>query len=153
MTVSTCNFRMPIQKAALAIGGAFLLIGLFGFAPGVTAHHDHMTLAGHQSAATLLGLFSVSALHNLVHLVFAIGGIALARSFHGARAYLIGGGLAYLVLFLYGLVIDRDTSMNFLPVNQADNWLHLSLALAMIAFGVAFGRIRRDGDVPTASLA
>jgi hypothetical protein len=70
----------------------------------------------------------------------------LARSFQGARTYLIGGGLIYLV-------IDRATSMNFLAVNQTDNWLYLGLAFAMIAIGVAYGRISHDEDVPIASLA
>jgi hypothetical protein len=153
MTVSTSAFRLKIQKFALLFGAVFLLIGLLGFVPGITTHHDHMTFAGRYSEAELFGLFTVSALHNLVHLAFAIGGLALARTLNGARVYLIGGGLIYLVLFLYGLVIDRDTAMNFLPVNTGDNWLHLGLAVAMIALGTAYGRTRRDEDFSTVSLA
>jgi hypothetical protein len=30
------------------------------------------------------------------------------------------------------------------PVNDADNWLHLGLAVAMIALGVALRRTRED---------
>ena len=54
----------------------------------------------------------------------------------------------YLVLFIYGLVIDHDSSANFVPVNDADNWLHLGLAVAMIALGAALGRTRDDGGQP-----
>ena len=54
----------------------------------------------------------------------------------------------YLVLFIDGLVIDHDSSANFVAVNDADNWLHLGLAVAMIALGAALGRRRDDTGQP-----
>jgi hypothetical protein len=81
-------------------------------------------------------------------LAFGVAGIALARTFNGARSYLIGGGVVYLVLFVYGLVIDHHSSANFVPVNDADNWLHLGLAVAMIGLGAALGRTRDDTGRP-----
>jgi hypothetical protein len=137
-------FRSPVQKAALAMGAVFLLVGLLGFVPGVTTHFDQLSFAGHHSEAALLGIFNVSVLHNLVHLAFGVAGIALARTFNSARMYLIGGGVVYLVLFVYGLVIDHDSSANFVPVNDADNWLHLGLSVVMIGLGVALGRTHAD---------
>ena len=116
---STSGFRTPVQKAALAVGAVFLAVGLLGFVPGITAHYDRLTFAGHHSDAALLGIFNVSVLHNLVHLLFGVAGIVLARTFNSARSYLIGGGVVYLVLFIYGLVIDHDSSANFVPVNDA----------------------------------
>jgi hypothetical protein len=132
----------PVQKAAFAVGAVFLLVGLLGFVPGITSNFDQLTFAGHHSEAALLGLFNVSVLHNIVHLLFGVAGVALARTFDGARSYLVGGGVVYLLLFIYGLVIDHDSSANFVPVNEADNWLHLILAIAMIGLGVALGRTR-----------
>jgi hypothetical protein len=132
----------PVQKAAFAVGAVFLLVGILGFIPGITSNFDQLTFAGHHSDAALLGLFNVSVLHNIVHLLFGAAGLALARSFDGARSYLVGGGVIYLLLFIYGLVIDHDSSANFVPVNDADNWLHLILAVAMIGLGVALGRAR-----------
>jgi len=132
----------PVQKAALAVGAVFLLVGILGFIPGITSNFDQLTFAGHHSDAALLGLFNVSILHNIVHLLFGAAGLALARSFDGARSYLVGGGIIYLLLFIYGLMIDHDSSANFVPVNDADNWLHLILAIAMIGLGVALGRTR-----------
>jgi hypothetical protein len=82
-------------------------------------------------------VFAVSILHNIVHLLFGIAGLALARTPAGARNYLIGGGIIYLVLWIYGLVIDHDSGANFVPVNNADNWLHLVLAVGMIGLGIA----------------
>jgi len=46
----------------------------------------------------------------------------------------------YLVLWVYGLVIDQSSAVNFVPINTADNWLHLGLGVVMIALGVALGR-------------
>lgn len=36
----------------------------------------------------------------------------------------------------------------FLPVNDADNWLHLGLAVAMIALGATLGRKSDDTARP-----
>lgn len=118
----------------------FLLVGVLGFIPGITTGYDDLTWAGHHSEAMLLGLFNVSVLHNLVHLAFGAVGLLMARAVGPARTYLIGGGAIYAVLWLYGLVIDRDSSANFIPVNTADNWLHFGLAIVMIGLGLLFSR-------------
>jgi hypothetical protein len=126
-----------VQKAALAVAVAFLAVGVLGFIPGITTHYDTMMFGGHHSEAKLLGLFQVSILHNIVHLLFGIVGLVLARSAVGARNFLIGGGVVYLVLWIYGLVIDQTS---FVPLNTADNWLHLFLGVAMILLGVLLTR-------------
>jgi len=133
-----------LQKIATAVAAVFLLVGVLGFIPGITTNYDTMTFASHGSHAKLLGIFEVSVLHNIVHLLFGVVGLALARTWNGARSYLIGGGVIYLVLWIYGLVIDENSSANFVPVNNADNWLHLLLGLGMVAAGFALGR--RDAD-------
>ncbi len=93
----------------------------------------------------------MSVLHNIVHLIFGVAGLLLARAVNTARGYLIGGGVIYLVLWLYGLVIDRESQANFIPVNTADNWLHFVLGAAMIALGVLLTRrtaVTSDTAVP-----
>ncbi|MER8226555.1 DUF4383 domain-containing protein, partial [Streptomyces sp. NPDC094143] len=90
----------------------------------------------------LLGIFQVSILHNLVHLAFGVAGLALSRTAAQARLYLLAGGAIYLVLWLYGVLIDHDSAANFVPVNTADNWLHLLLGLGMIALGALLTRGR-----------
>ncbi|RSM88605.1 DUF4383 domain-containing protein [Kibdelosporangium aridum] len=134
------SVRTPVQKASLIVGAVFLLVGIAGFIPGVTTNYDLLEFAGHQSGAMLLGVFNVSILHNLVHLAFGVAGVAMARTAGGARAFLIGGGVVYLILWIYGLLIDATSDANFVPVNDADNWLHLVLAIGMIGLGVALGR-------------
>ncbi|MEU0077623.1 DUF4383 domain-containing protein [Micromonospora tulbaghiae] len=136
--------KHPVRTAAQAVGAVFVLVGVLGFIPGITSNYDTMQFAGHESQAKLLGLFQVSILHNLVHLAFGVAGLALARTVSGARAYLVAGGAVYLVLWLYGLVIDHETGANFVPLNNADNWLHLFLGVGMIALGIALTRGRAD---------
>jgi hypothetical protein len=134
------DHRTLIQTAAAAVGAVFLLVGILGFVPGIVTDYDTMKFAGHESEAELLGLFQVSILHNIVHLLFGVAGLAMARSVKGAQAFLIGGGLVYLVLWIYGLAIDHHSGANFVPLNDADNWLHLVLGLGMIALGLLLGR-------------
>jgi len=64
----------PIQKAAAAVGAVFLLVGILGFVPGITTGFGDMKFAGHESGAELLGIFQVSVLHNIVHLLFGVAG-------------------------------------------------------------------------------
>ena len=132
--------RSPLQAAALAVGAVFLLVGILGFIPGITSNFDEITFAGHDSDATLLGIFQVNVLHNVVHLLFGVIGIVAARTWESARLYLVGGGVVYLVLWVYGLVIDLDGTANLVSLNSADNWLHLALGVAMTGLGLALGR-------------
>ncbi|MBT2585160.1 DUF4383 domain-containing protein [Arthrobacter sp. ISL-95] len=139
-TNSPAGTRTTIQRAAQIVGAVFLLVGVLGFIPGVTSNYESLSFAGHDSDALLLGIFQVSILHNIVHLLFGVAGILMARTPGQARNYLIGGGAVYLVLWIYGLLIDQESSANFVPVNNADNWLHLILGLGMLALGLALSR-------------
>ncbi|MHA7282414.1 DUF4383 domain-containing protein [Arthrobacter sp. TMS2-4] len=137
--------RTTLQRAAQAVGVVFLLVGILGFIPGVTTRYDTMQFAGHQSEALLLGIFQVSILHNIVHLLFGIAGLAMAKTVSGARTYLLGGGVVYAILWIYGLIIDQQSAANFVPVNSADNWLHFVLAIGMIALALILSRDTRAG--------
>jgi hypothetical protein len=139
-TGNVTSERSPVRTAALVVSIVFLLVGLAGFIPGLTTDYGEMTFAGHHSDARLLGVFQVSVLHNVVHLLFGVIGLALARTASGARNFLIGGGAVYLVLWLYGLVVGQNSSANFVPVNSADDWLHLGLGVGMIALGLLTAR-------------
>ena len=132
--------RSLAQLLATIVAATFVLVGILGFIPGITTHYSHMSFAGHHSMAKLLGIFMVSVLHNIVHLLFGVVGLAMARKFATARTYLLAGGVVYLVLWLYGLIISQKSSANFVPVNTADNWLHFVLGLGMIGLGVLAGR-------------
>lgn len=138
--------RLPVQWAAMVSGGAFLVVGLLGFVPGVTAGYADLGFAGHASHAELLGLFQVSVLHNVVHLLFGVAGLLTARTPGGARAFLVASGAIYLLLALYGLVVGQDSAANFVPVNPADDVLHLVLGLGMLGAGMLLGDRGRGAD-------
>jgi len=136
--------RTPAQLLTTLIGATFILVGILGFIPGITTHlYGGLDFAGHNSQAKLLHIFQVSWLHNIVHIALGLVGLALARTWATARLYLVGGGVVYLVLWFYGLLIDQHGGANFVPFNTADNWLHFVLGAGMIGLGFATTRVRR----------
>jgi predicted transporter len=141
-----------IRKLTMAFGVVFLLVGILGFIPGITTHYGDMQFAGHTSDAKLLGIFQVSILHNIVHLLFGVAGLAAARTAASGANYLLIGGIVYAVVWIYGWIVGEDSSANFVPLNTADNWLHFILAVAMIALGAVGLRALRgtsSGRAPT----
>lgn len=138
MSTNAITHRTPVQLAAMVVGAVFLVVGVLGFVPGITT--GAIGFAGLGSHAMLLGVFQVSVLHNIVHVLFGIAGLVLGRTMSGAKGFLTWGGAIYLVLFVYGLVFGGDSGGNFVPVNMADNVLHLVLGIGMIAVGLVLGR-------------
>ncbi|WP_067199651.1 DUF4383 domain-containing protein [Microbacterium sp. XT11] len=139
----------PVQKTALIAGIIFLVVGIAGFIPGLTHSAEHLHAAGASSDAQLLGVFQVSVLHNIVHLAFGIAGLAFAARARASRLYLMIGGLVYLVVWVYGLIAVGNDQINIIPVNDADNWLHLVLAIAMVLLGIFVPyerRVPRNGS-------
>ena len=140
----TTQDRDIVQVLALVVGATFLVVGTLGFIPGITSNlYGGLDFAGHDSHAKLLHVFQVSWLHNLVHIGYGIAGLLLARTWETARAYLIVGGIVYLALWLYGLIVSQSGGANFVPVNTADNWLHFVLGLGMVGAGFVTTRDRR----------
>jgi hypothetical protein len=135
----------PVQNVARLVGIVFLAVGIAGFIPGLTTNlYDGLEFAGNDGNAELLGLFQVSILHNIVHGLFGIAGLALAATPGGARSFLVGGGAIYIVLWLLGILGGAD----WIPSNRADDWLHLVLGIGMIGLGIA---LTRENRVPSAA--
>ncbi len=131
--------RTPVQNVSRLVGVAFLLVGIAGFIPGITTNlYDGLEFAGNDGNAELLGLFKMSVLHNIVHGLFGIAGLALAATASGARTFLVGGGAIYVVLWLLGILGGAD----WIPSNRLDDWLHLVLGVGMIGLGMALTRER-----------
>jgi hypothetical protein len=140
------NNRSLARTLALLFGVAFLATGVLGFIPGITTNLGDIEFAGKDSPSELLGIFKVSILHNIVHLLFGIAGIALSRTTANAKTYLLYTGVIYVVLFVYGLFVDSRDSANFVPVNTADTLLHLVLAVGLLG---SWFITRGEGDVVT----
>ena len=131
--------RSPLQTAALLFGLVYLVVGIAGFIPGITTDYDDLTAFDHEGAK-LLGIVGVNVLENIVHLLYGVAGLAVARSWGGSRAYFLGGGFVLLVLWIYGLVIDKDSAANFVGLNAASDWVHFALGATMVALGLLLGR-------------
>ena len=148
--------RSPVRAVTLLFGAIFLLIGVAGFIPGVTTHYGELGFAGEESTAEILGLFQISVLHNVVHLLFGVVAVAMARSETGARTYLVGAGTIYLVLWIFGLVVHGEEGQ--LPPGQQRGQLAAPRAGARpararaAAAGVAAGPDRRPGPLSAALL-
>jgi Domain of unknown function (DUF4383) len=126
----------PESMAGL-FGMAFVVIGVASFVPGVVDHYQQLQWCGKGSGAQLLGVFQTSIVLNLLHLGFGTLGLLMARTTATARLYLSGGGAAFLALGVYGLMIDRNGDSNVIPVDRADDWLHMGLGVAMLYAGLA----------------
>lgn len=117
------------QRIAQIFGWAFIAVGLLGFAAtGGSMDANHLT------APRLFGLFPVNVVHNIVHLVFGVWGLLGARSVGGARSYLLGAGLVYLVLAALGYV--APDGLGLVPIGGSDIGLHLFLALGLLLAGM-----------------
>ena len=121
--------RHPAQLLALAIGVVYTLVGIAGFF--VTGFDNFAA----ETDKTLLG-FEINPLHNIVHLVIGLAGLALWRRLDTARTYgwLLAAG--YGLAFIYGLFAAGNRDINFLSLNSADNILHLVSALAGVAIAL-----------------
>lgn len=139
-THHTAGARSRMQLASQVVGAVFLLVGILGFIPGITTNYASLGFAGYMSEAMLLGVFQVSILHNIVHMLFGVAGILMGRTAMQAKNFLLYGGIIYLVLWVYGLLIGHETPANFVPVNTADNWLHFLLGVGMIALALLLAR-------------
>lgn len=115
-----------IQKTvALVVGIVFVLVGILGFV-------SPLVLGGN-----LLGIFSVNALHNVVHLLF--GALGIAAAYTGwSRLYNRVIGIVYLVLtilgFIPGLIISGSL-LGLVSINLADNLLHLVVGAVLVIVG------------------
>ncbi len=120
----------PAQLYALVFGVTLAAVGILGFIA------DSSFGSGSDVEGSDFIIFEVNGWHNLVHIASGVLGLALFRSVSGARAYALGFGAVYLAVTIWGFV-DGDSVLWLLPVDMADNWLHLAISLAGIAAGLA----------------
>ena len=122
--------RTPAQLYALLFGIVLLLVGILGFLA------DSSFDVGSDVQGSDFIVFEVNGWHNLVHIASGALGLALWRRRDTARAYALGFGAVYLVVTIWGFV-DGDDVLSLIPVDTADNFLHLAIAALGIAAGLA----------------
>lgn len=126
---------MNTRTFALLFGIVFLAVGVLGFVPGMVQplHEGHPAVMG--NGGQLLGLFPVNEVHNAVHILFGLWGLAASRSAGGSVTYARGVAIIYAVLTVAGLVPALNTGLGFVPLYGNDIWLHGVLALVAAYFG------------------
>lgn len=116
---------LSIRSVAFSLGAIFILTAVVGFIPNPLVAPD--------------GVFAVNAAHNVVHLLTGgafIGGAWLMPGKESALVKIIGA--AYLLVAVVGFFTSGDMLLGFIHINQADRWLHLGLALLILAAGFGF---------------
>lgn len=116
--------KLTTKTAATIFGIVFLAVGVLGFVPGITSNNH------------LLGIFEVSPLHNIIHILSGVLALVLANMGGVyAKKYLVGFGAVYALVAVVGLV-QGDTVLGLFYVNAADNLLHIALAVGLIGSGL-----------------
>ena len=128
-----------VQKVAMVFGIGFLAATIAGFLATGMSNMD----PNPETAPRALGLFPVNVVHNIVHLLFGLWGVLGSRSYGGARSYLYGAGVIYLVLAAAGYVAPNGFGL--VPIGGADIGLHLFLGLGLLLS--AFATARRPTGV------
>ena len=126
---------MSTRTFALIFGIVFLAVGIAGFVPQLVQaarRRGDAWTAGH---GMLLGMFPVNTLHNVVHILFGLWGLAASRSAGGAVTYARGVAIIYALLAVLGLIPATDDGFGLVPLDGNDVWLHAALALVAAYFG------------------
>ncbi len=127
--------RTPAQLFALVIGAVLVGAGIIGF-----FYNASFATGQDVPRDAVFGILDVNAWHNLVHIATGALGLATFASAASARVYAFGLGAVYLVVAIWGFVLgDGGVILNLVPVNTADNLLHVLIALTGIAAGVMSG--------------
>jgi hypothetical protein len=117
---------MSLKNFSLLFGVLFLVIGVLGFVPGVTNDEN-----------LLLGIFQVSALHNIIHILSGVAALVAASAETHSQLYFRVFGVVYALVATIGW-IQSDTVLGLIDVNTADNLLHTCLAVAILGIGFGF---------------
>lgn len=130
---------MNTRYFALIVGILYLVIGVAGFIPALrTNPPTHAPdVAIHASHGYLLGLFPVNVLHNIVHLIIGIWGIAAYRTFNQSRVFSRSLAVLYGILAVMGLFPVLNTTFGLIPIHGHDVWLHAITAIIAAYFGWA----------------
>jgi hypothetical protein len=130
--------RTPAQLYSLLFGITLLAVGILGF----IANSSFGSGSNVQGSDFII--FEVNGWHNLVHILSGVAGIALSRRADTARLFALGFGAVYLLVTIWGFVDGNDV-IGLIPVDTADNILHLAIAALGIGAGLASPARTRRG--------
>ena len=112
---------LTAKTAAIVFGIVFLAVGLLGFVSNPIVGPD--------------GLFLTNNLHNIIHLASGVLLLVGAYTGLGSSLALKIVGIVYGLVALCGFFMVMDNMMLGVAINEADKWLHVVLAAAILAAG------------------
>ena len=134
--------RSAAQWFCLIIGGTLVLIGLLGFLAEATFDTSAGSDPGAVDGENFI-LFEVNGWHNVVHMLSGAFLLALSGKHRTARTAALAFGAIYAVVTVIGLIDGHDV-LGVLPINPADNVLHILLTITALAVGLVSDRDRRE---------
>jgi hypothetical protein len=132
---STATVRTPAQWYCTIIGATLVVVGILGFIA------DSSFGTGSSVQGSNLVIFEVNGWHNIVHLASGIFLLAMSPRRRTAKTAAMAFGAVYGLVAIWGL-IDGNDVIGLVPVNGADNVLHILLA----ALGLVTGAISDADD-------
>jgi hypothetical protein len=136
----TMSTTSPARLYAMVVGVVLVAAGVIGF------FYESSFTSDASVRGSVFGLLDVNGWHNVVHIATGLLGILAARKLATARTYCLIFGIVYLVVCIWGFVVGNDGSvLGIVPVNNADNVLHLLLAAGGFAAYAASAPAREAG--------
>ena len=118
--------RSIVQLVALLFGVVYLLVGILGLIPFFGGSYT-------ETDNNLLGLVPINLLHNIVHLVIGIAGIAAAASLARAKMFCQVFGLVLIAIGIVGIFLNNPLSL--IPIGGFDIAIHLVTGGVLAYFG------------------
>jgi hypothetical protein len=134
--------RSAAQWFCLIVGGTLVIVGLLGFLAEATFDTSAGSDPGAVDGENFI-LFEVNGWHNVVHILSGVFLLARSGKHRTARTAALAFGGIYAVVTVIGLIDGHDV-LGVLPVNPADNVLHILLTVTALAVGLVSDRDRRD---------
>jgi hypothetical protein len=132
----------PARLYATAVGALLTIAGIIGF-------FYSSSFGSPGTVDDVFGIFAVNGWHNVLHLVTGLLGLAAAG--YLARTYALAFGLLYVVIAVWGFIVGSgDSILSIVPVNGADNVLHLVIGVLGLGAGAASPAATRARPAATA---
>jgi hypothetical protein len=112
---------MTAKNAAILFGVVFILVGALGYVPNPIVGPE--------------GIFATNDLHNIVHLASGVLLLLGAYTSLGSSLMLKIVGVVYGLVAVCGFFMVMDGMMFGVVINEADKWLHVALAVVILAAG------------------
>ena len=116
--------RLTIQKATIAFGAVYVLLGILGFVPGITT--DVPDSGSVPLEGELLGIFAVNLIHNLAHI--AVGMVMIWGASRADRVALTNRGMTAVFALLVVVSVIAPI-VEGVAINPPDTALHTLSAL------------------------